>query len=192
MVKQLSTLFLLASLLFLSAGCPRKADPNPSDTMLGGGLSGRQGNMYVPGNLNSGAPLGDPLSDPSQGLFPQEGSLANGNQVEGLLPSIYFDFDQSFIRPDQRDALMQALEYLQSNPADRLLVRGHCDYLGTTEYNIALGDRRSNSVKTFLVQAGIADTRVDTLSRGDLEAVENATDDLRAKDRRADLIVLKP
>ena len=188
MLSRFVSLFftLLAGLLL--AGCPQQPDPNPGDTMLGGG--GGQNPNFVPTPPPSiGEMQGDAF--PDEGLFPQDDMLADGTRLEDILPSVFFDYDQSFIREDQRSYLTQAYEYLENNPEADLLIEGHCDFKGTREYNLALGDRRANSVRTFLVQLGIAEDRIETLSKGDLEALEDATDDQRAQDRRADLIVIR-
>ena len=82
--------------------------------------------------------------------------LGDGNRLEGLFSPIYFDFDQSFIRPADRGALQEVAQYLNDNTGSKLLVEGHCDWRGTTEYNMALGDRRANSVTTYLEQIGVS------------------------------------
>lgn len=115
-----------------------------------------------------------------------------GERIEGLLPSVFFDFDQSFIRPEDRPALQEAYDYLRRNRGARLIIEGHCDWRGTTEYNMALGDRRARSVKQYLVQLGVADERIETVSYGDLQAETEADEARMARDRRADLIVVRP
>jgi len=188
MVTRLYTLLALLTFSILFAGCPNKPDPNPTDTMMGDSGSSRNPN-YVSTPPPS---LGNAQSDlfPEEGLFPRD-ELNDGARLEDVLPSVYFDFDQSFIREDQRDQLMDAFEYLSDNSEVELLVEGHCDYKGTREYNLALGERRAESVKTFLTQLGVEADRIQTLSHGDLEAKEDATDEERAEDRRADLIVIE-
>lgn len=178
---------LIFGLLF--AGCPRQPQPNPDDTIIGdGGQSGRSPSFVTTPPPSLGGVQRDLF--PEEGLFPQD-DLGDGDRIEGVLPSIFFDFDQSFIREDQRRQLTEAYEYLREHPSYDLLIEGHCDYRGTREYNLALGDRRANSVKTFLTQLGVDASRVQTLSKGDLEAVEGGTDEQRARDRRADLILLR-
>ncbi len=185
MVKRLSIFTFCAILGVLLAGCPKKPDPNPGDTVMGAG--GVNNPNFVPGDPGFGPEFGDDYNL-SQGLEEQNSDFMDPNAP--VLVSVYFDYDQSFIREDQRSYLMESFEYLQNNPGSRLLVEGHCDFKGTTEYNIALGDRRSNSVKTFLVQLGVQEDRIETLSKGDLESIENASDEQRALDRRADLKVV--
>ncbi len=78
----------------------------------------------------------------------------------------FFDFDKANIRPDARVALAQTAEFLREYPEAEVLIEGHCDERGTTEYNLGLGDRRANGAKEFLVSLGISADRIDTISYG--------------------------
>jgi peptidoglycan-associated lipoprotein len=78
----------------------------------------------------------------------------------------YFDLDKADIRADARTALMKTAEFLRSYPQVKVTLEGHCDERGSTEYNLALGDRRAQSAKDFLVSLGIAADRVQTVSYG--------------------------
>jgi peptidoglycan-associated lipoprotein len=78
----------------------------------------------------------------------------------------FFDFDKSDVRPDARDALSQTAQFLRSYPQVKVVIEGHCDERGSTEYNLALGDRRAASAKQFLVSLGIAADRMETVSYG--------------------------
>jgi len=78
----------------------------------------------------------------------------------------FFDYDKATIRDDARSALTKTAEFMRSYPAVAIVIEGHCDERGSTEYNVALGDRRSDSAKTFLVQQGVAGDRIQTMSYG--------------------------
>ena len=78
----------------------------------------------------------------------------------------YFDFNKADIRADARDALTKTAEFLRNNPGIRVTVEGHCDERGSTEYNLALGDRRAGAVKQYLVSLGISADRISTVSFG--------------------------
>ncbi len=78
----------------------------------------------------------------------------------------FFDFDKADVRPDARVALTQSAEFLREYSEARVLLEGHCDERGTTEYNLGLGDRRANSAKEFLVSLGIDPDRIETISYG--------------------------
>src|ERR1700722_7672205 len=78
----------------------------------------------------------------------------------------YFDFNKADIRSDARDALGRTADYLRNNPTIRATIEGHCDERGSTEYNLALGDRRASAVKQYLVSLGISADRLTTVSFG--------------------------
>ena len=78
----------------------------------------------------------------------------------------YFDLDKADLRPDAREALTKTAEFLRSYPQAKVTIEGHCDERGSTEYNLALGDRRAAAVKQFLVSQGISGDRMSTVSFG--------------------------
>ncbi len=78
----------------------------------------------------------------------------------------YFDLDKADIRPDARNALSKTAEFLRSYPQVKVTLEGHCDERGSTEYNLALGDRRAQAAKDFIVSLGVAADRVQTVSYG--------------------------
>jgi peptidoglycan-associated lipoprotein len=85
-----------------------------------------------------------------------------------LARRVHFDFDMSNIRPgEDTQVLEQKLAILQANPGLMLEITGHCDERGTDEYNMALGMRRANSSKMFLIDRGIADSRITVRSQGE-------------------------
>ena len=81
--------------------------------------------------------------------------------------AIYFDFDKSFIRLEYRPVLQEKAAFLKDYPDMRARIEGNCDERGTNEYNLALGDRRGNSAKNFLISLGIAADRIETISYGE-------------------------
>jgi len=78
----------------------------------------------------------------------------------------FYDFDKSDIRSDARDALQATAQFLRSYSQVKVTVEGHCDERGSTEYNLALGDRRATAAKQFLTSQGIAADRLETVSYG--------------------------
>jgi len=79
---------------------------------------------------------------------------------------IYFDYDKYDIRADQQGPLQANIQFLQQHPNVRFTVEGHCDERGSTEYNLALGTNRADSVKNALIQGGISADRINTISYG--------------------------
>lgn len=78
----------------------------------------------------------------------------------------FFDYDKASIRDDARSALTKTAEFLRSYPQVAIMIEGHCDERGSTEYNVALGDRRDDAAKDFLVSQGVAADRIQTVSYG--------------------------
>ena len=79
---------------------------------------------------------------------------------------IYFEYDKFDISPDQQAALRGDIDFLKQHANVRFTIEGHCDERGSTEYNLALGDNRANSVKNALVQGGVSADRIKTISYG--------------------------
>lgn len=78
----------------------------------------------------------------------------------------FFDYDSAEIRPDARQALQKTADFLRNYPQARVTIEGHCDERGSTEYNLALGDRRANAVKQYLVSLGVPADRLTSTSWG--------------------------
>jgi len=95
------------------------------------------------------------------------------------------------VRPADRPLLQEAAQFLANNPGTKVIVEGHCDWRGTTEYNLALGDRRANSVRDYLVSLGVSQDRIETVSFGDRMAQTEANEQQMQEDRRADLILVR-
>ncbi|MFP4193358.1 MAG: peptidoglycan-associated lipoprotein Pal [Desulfosalsimonas sp.] len=104
-----------------------------------------------------------------------------------LSEKVYFDFDDASLSAEARDTLQQKVSWLRENPDACVIIEGHCDERGTDEYNLALGSRRAESVKDFLVKAGIEGTRLTTISYGEERpAVKGQDEEAWAKNRRAE------
>jgi len=80
---------------------------------------------------------------------------------------VYFGYDRSEIRPEFKDVLNAHAEFLQANPAARMVLEGHCDERGTVEYNLALGERRAETVKRYLIVKGVNPGQLETVSFGE-------------------------
>ncbi|MAF47498.1 MAG: peptidoglycan-associated lipoprotein Pal [Rhodospirillales bacterium] len=79
---------------------------------------------------------------------------------------VFFDFDKSNIRANQRGQLEKQAAWLKKYPSVSITIEGHCDERGTREYNLALGERRANSTRDFLVALGVNPNRLKTISYG--------------------------
>ena len=103
--------------------------------------------------------------------------------------TIYFDYDKSDIRADQVSRLQGNAAWLKQNTNVRFTIEGHCDERGSQEYNLALGDRRANAVKEFLISQGIPETRMNVVSYGEERPVcSEQTEDCYQRNRRAQFV----
>jgi peptidoglycan-associated lipoprotein len=108
-----------------------------------------------------------------------------------LFKRIHFDFDRYEIRGSEAQILKENAAVLMKFPAVKIQIEGHCDARGTNEYNLALGERRANSAKQYLLSLGIAAGRISIISYGEERPLEIApSEDAWAKNRRADFLVL--
>ncbi len=104
----------------------------------------------------------------------------------------FYDYDKADIRPDARDALTATAAFLRSYPQIKVVIEGHCDERGSTEYNLALGDRRAAAAKQFLTSLGISGDRMETVSYGKERPFCTAsTEDCYQQNRRAHIIMAK-
>ncbi len=113
-------------------------------------------------------------------------------EESGLFEDIHFDFDKYDIRADANPVLQKIASWLLKNTSAKLSVEGHCDDRGTSEYNLALGDRRAKAVRDSLVALGIASSRIETVSYGKEKPLcTEKTEECWAKNRRAHFVVLR-
>jgi peptidoglycan-associated lipoprotein len=104
-----------------------------------------------------------------------------------LTATVHFDLDQSDLRPTDKSILDAKIPVLQANTGVMIRVSGHADERGSDEYNLALGQRRAAAAKAYLVQHGIADSRIETISYGEERPVAQGSDENAfAQNRRAE------
>jgi peptidoglycan-associated lipoprotein len=108
------------------------------------------------------------------------------------LEPVFFDFDQWSIREDQKEVMAKNSQWLKSNPNVKVRLEGHCDERGTAEYNLALGQKRAEGVKSFLEGMGISGQRMATVSYGEERPLDPAHNEAAwAKNRRVDIVAVK-
>lgn len=126
---------------------------------------------------------------PAQGAqvrLPQpEGSALFSDEL------IFFDFDSDMLTPEAQSILQLKAQWLKDNPdVAALLIEGHCDARGTDAYNMALGERRAEAVKNYLIDMGVDVAMLDTQSYGEEKpAVEGHNEDAWAQNRRASFVL---
>jgi peptidoglycan-associated lipoprotein len=105
---------------------------------------------------------------------------------------VYFEFDSIRLSPEAQEILNQKAAWLRANPTAKITIEGHCDNRGTTEYNLALGEGRAQSVKAFLVDLGIDSSRLNTISYGEERPIDRAqTEEGWARNRRAHFVIIE-
>ena len=113
-------------------------------------------------------------------------------QLRGLIKDAYFGYDEAALGADAQSALTDSANWLKKNPGYSLLIEGHCDERGTEQYNLALGDRRANQAKQFLMTLGIDAGRIRTVSYGEERPFDPGHDEAAwAKNRRAHLVLVR-
>lgn len=119
-----------------------------------------------------------------------EQSSLMGATAKSPLSDINFDFDSSTIGPDAREILNVNADFLSKNRVSAIVVEGHCDERGTAEYNMALGQRRAQETKKYLVNLGINESKITTISYGDERPLDTGNnEEAWAKNRRAHFVV---
>ncbi len=105
---------------------------------------------------------------------------------------IYFDFDKYDLKPPAKVTLRQKADFLKKNPQYSVRIEGHCDERGTNEYNLALGERRANAAKKFLMALGVSESRITTISYGEERPVDpRHNEEAWAKNRRDEFKLIK-
>jgi peptidoglycan-associated lipoprotein len=97
---------------------------------------------------------------------PPTSSLSEQQLFAQNVKDIYFEYDKADIRADQQSVVQADAAFLQQHPNIHITIEGHCDERGSTEYNLALGTNRADTVKNALVQAGLSGDRIKTISYG--------------------------
>lgn len=101
--------------------------------------------------------------------------------------SIYFDFDKFEVKPEYLDIVNAHAQYAADHPAAKMTLKGHADHRGSHEYNLALGQKRSVSVKDVMNTSGAGDGQIETVSYGEEESNQNCQGDECSQDRRVDI-----
>lgn len=171
MRKNLTWLAVLMAVgVVCAAGCASKPKPTATPEEQMAGLEG----WDIPLDpLTEGIAFGEPT---------EEDAL--------ILQPVYFDFDKSDIRDDGRAVLAGVAEWMIERPEARLKIEGHCDERGTKEYNLALGERRALSVRSYLTGLNVNPQRLHTISYGEeMPVCAEATEECWTLNRRAQFLV---
>lgn len=141
----------------------------------------------TPENAGTGGGGGGTGAQPPASSAPAAGIVAGSidDFLKNVGDRVFFDFDKSNLKDDAKATLDKQVAWLKKYPNWSITIEGHCDERGTREYNLALGERRANSVKQYLAANGIAASRLKTISYGkERPAVQGSNEAAWAQNRR--------
>ena len=162
---------ILAALLLVAA-----CETTPEKTKSAGGAGGSSASSG--GGSGSSGTTSQTLPGPKPG--------STEDFVVNVGDRVFFGFDKYNLRPKARQTLQRQAAWLKKYPSVVISVEGHCDERGTREYNLALGERRANTAKNYLVALGVNPNRIRTISYGkERPAVAGSNDAAWAQNRRS-------
>lgn len=128
---------------------------------------------------------------PVESLDSKPLGISEGRTTEGMLP-VYFDYDSSDIRKDQVSRIQVNADFIKKNTKYEIRIEGNCDPRGTNEYNMALGERRALAAKKYLVNLGVSEAKLSTVSYGEERLLLQGQDETSwAQNRRDDFVVVQ-
>ncbi len=123
--------------------------------------------------------------------FGSDDMLSTGQAVAEL-EAIYFDFDRALVRDDQKPTLRTNAEAIRTGSWRTIVIEGHTDERGSEEYNLALGERRANAARQYMIDSGVPAAKLDTVSFGEAKpAVQGHDESAWRWNRRAEFRVLQ-
>lgn len=126
-----------------------------------------------------------------ESLESKESDIMEGRTSGPMLP-VYFEFDSSAIAGDQVQRIETNADFLKNDSGVSVRVEGNCDPRGTREYNLALGERRAQSAKSYLVNLGVPSEQLTTVSWGEEKLLLFGHDEISwAQNRRDDFVIVK-
>lgn len=155
--------------------------------------------IYAPDKaVETEANVSQQKAQPEEKSTLEEETLSTGKlselikRLQESIPDIHFDYDKYDIRQSDIQTLKKVAEALRQYPKLRLIIEGHCDERGTNEYNFALGQKRANAAKQFLVTLGIVSSRIEIISYGEEKPLcTEHSEDCWQKNRRAHFVFIE-
>jgi len=185
--RRLPLIALLMVAMLALAACGSNKNLRDDDDMPGAGSMGSQGDQGM--GMNSGRDI-DVRG--LEGIDPSDRDMFTDPNNPLSTRIVYFDLDQSAIPSRFSQAIQAHGRYLSKHPNVKLRLEGHTDERGTREYNVALGERRAESVQQAVVLSGASDRQLSTLSFGEERPAElGSTESAYSKNRRVEFIYTK-
>ena len=194
---QLSMVILISAGLLLTGACSKKKirSDYPSLKHSGDQAATDAGKTGAKQGVLDQETLGDGSGVSEKGLGEakagsEEASAAQMARERFENDDVYFEYDSSALLPEGQTILMEKAEWLRNNPQASIVIEGHTDERGTVEYNLALGDRRAESVRAFIMELGVDTSRIRTVSYGEESPVDTGHDESAwARNRRAHFFI---
>jgi peptidoglycan-associated lipoprotein len=167
-MKTIQWVVLFVAILMMAAGCSQTVMENQSET-----------------ESQPAVAQAEPVEPEPAPQVQDDGRMKFLDQV------VLFDFDSAVLRPEAQTLLQEKAEWLKANPsAPLVLIEGHCDERGTEAYNMALGAKRAESVKNFLLDLGVDNQILDTQSFGEEKpAIDGHNEEAWTQNRRASFVI---
>ena len=164
-VRTVAALLPIISLALLLAGCPKRPGMTAATAPPPVPPAAAAPAAPVPAPAPvAPAPVAPPTAAPAPAPAPPAPPKEYRSNV--ALNQIFFAFDKADIRLEDAKTLAASAAYLKANPNQLVLIEGHCDERGTSEYNLALGERRAKAAMNYLVSSGVEASRITTISYG--------------------------
>jgi len=187
-VRERIPFLLVVGFAILLVGCPKKAPPvkpaSPATDIFEG--------IVTPAKV----PKPPPAPPAAPKVDVEDANAKRAREFQGAMRAfeselVHFDFNRSEIKYHFTSVLNRKADFLKRFKNVRIQIEGHCDDRGSIQYNLALGDRRANSAKAYLVALGIATNRISTISFGEERPMARAANEAAwAKNRRAKFVVI--
>ncbi len=178
-LKKTAQSLIVAGVIMILAGCSgmRHGGSSSGSGMMGEGMDGQGRQTAQASGIGEGSQFAD--------------STAGGaGRSSRSIRTYYFDFDKSTIREAYRPAIIANADWLVAHPGQKIILEGHTDPRGSREYNVALGERRAESVATLLKTRGVNPDQIRVVSYGQERlAVPGHTESDYQKDRRAVIVI---
>jgi peptidoglycan-associated lipoprotein len=185
MSPRFSALVLMLAAIGVAAGCRQKPvqtvpQPEPTTAPAEPAPAPSQPSQTVtdfPAERGTASDITDPSIDQLN--------------ASGVLKTVYFDYDQDALTDEARATLQENAKWLREHPGYRIRIEGNADDRGTIEYNLALGQRRADSVREYLGSLGVTTTNIEVISYGEEKpAVDGSDESSWSRNRRADFVIV--
>jgi peptidoglycan-associated lipoprotein len=190
---RLAAVIAIAALSMVVAGCSKKVAAKPPATPAAAPAAAAASTPPSQSTERAASQPSQPA--PARSAYPDAATRARIDELLARIEDAYFDYDKHTLRPDAVKALQsdstELRDILKDYPSYKLTIEGHCDERGSAEYNMALGEKRAESAKDYLVQVGIPGDQLAVISYGKEKPVcEDHDEACWQKNRRIHIVAM--